>query len=261
MKVENIIIVFMSISIVVSFGSYKIIEGRESYMPIELNAGLDFSPTSPLRTEVTNLLRKQILDGQISSGERLIEEEIAKLLDVSRMPVREALRILESEGLIHMVPRKGLFVAEYTEDDIVEFYTIRKALEVCAVNLVIDKISQEEITKLKKYCDKALNASLKNDTKEVCIWAAKFNEEIYNSCGMNRLKEQIKTTQNYLRTFRLLSFREPERTKNALEEHKKIILLIEAGDHEGAAKATSEHLDGALEAYIASWRQNKGKKY
>ena len=68
-------------------------------MPIELKDGLDFSPANPLRTEVANLLRKQILDGQILSGERLIELEIAKLLDVSRMPVREALRILESEGI------------------------------------------------------------------------------------------------------------------------------------------------------------------
>ena len=230
-------------------------------MPIELKDGLDFSPANPLRTEVANLLRKQILDGQILSGERLIELEIAKLLDVSRMPVREALRILESEGLIQMVPRRGLLVAEYTEDDIIEFYTIRKALEVCAIHIVIDKISQDEIKKLKLYCKKAMEASIKNDINEVCLWAAKFNDEIYDSCGMPRLVKQIKTTQNYLRTFRLLSFRKPKRTKQALEEHKEIILLVEARNYKGASDATSAHLNSALDAYLDSWRDSKDRKY
>ena len=165
-------------------------------------------PSSTLRTEVANLLRKQILDGDIPCGERLIETEIASQLGVSRMPVREALRMLESEGLINQVPRKGLIVAEYTENDIREYYTIREALEVCA---------------------------------------------------MPRLKEQIKTTQKYLRTFRFTSFKEATRTEQALKEHAEIIRLVEKKDYEGAALATSVHLRDAMQAYIRLWRQRKGK--
>ena len=171
-------------------------------MAIKLDAELDIAPSSTLRAEVANLLRKQILDGDIPSGERLIETEIADQLGVSRMPVREALRMLESEGLINQIPRKGLIVAEYTENDIREYYTIREALEVCAIKIVIDKISKEELEELKMYCRKAEEAHTAGDIEMVCRWTAKFNERIYDSCEMPRLKEQIKTTQKYLRTFR-----------------------------------------------------------
>lgn len=229
-------------------------------MTIKLEEGLVLSPANPLRVEVANLLRKLILDGQIPSGERIIEMEIAAQLGVSRMPVREALRILESEGLIQQIPRRGLFVTAFTEDDIREFYTIRGALEVCAIKIVIDRITPEELAALKDYCKKAREAFGRHDINEVCLWTAKFNEEIYNSCGMPRFKEEIKNTQNYLRTFRLLSFRTSERTEQALNEHEEIIRLVEAKDREGAARATEKHLYGAMTSYIESWKERNAKK-
>ena len=175
------------------------------------------------------------------------------------MPVREALRMLESEGLINQVPRKGLIVAEYTENDIREYYTIREALEVCAIKIVIDKISKDELEELKMYCRKAEEAHAHDDIEAVCRWTAKFNDRIYDSCEMPRLKEQIKTTQKYLRTFRFTSFKEATRTEQALKEHAEIIRLVEKKDYEGAALATSVHLRDAMQAYIRLWRQRKGK--
>ena len=228
-------------------------------MAIKLDAELDIAPSSTLRAEVANLLRKQILDGDIPSGERLIETEIADQLGVSRMPVREALRMLESEGLINQIPHKGLIVAEYTENDIREYYTIREALEVCAIKIVIDKISKEELEELKMYCRKAEEAHAAGDIEMVCRWTAKFNERIYDSCEMPRLKEQIKTTQKYLRTFRFTSFKEASRTEQALKEHAEIIRLVEKKDYEGAAHATSVHLRDAMRAYLKLWKQRKGR--
>ena len=112
---------------------------------------------------------------------------------------------------------RGLIVAEYTENDIREYYTIREALEVCAIKIVIDKISKEELEELKMYCRKAEEAHTAGDIEMVCRWTAKFNERIYDSCEMPRLKEQIKTTQKYLRTFRFTSFKEATRTEQALK--------------------------------------------
>lgn len=228
-------------------------------MTVKLDEGLDAVQTSPLRTEVANLLRKHILNGDIQSGERLIEVEIAQQLGVSRMPVREALRVLESEGLIKQIPRKGIVVSEYTEDDIIEYYTIREALEICAIKIVIDKITKDEIDELKMYCSNAVKAHRENDTDKVCFWTSKFNERIYDSCGMPRLKEQISSTQKYLRTFRMVSFREPNRTEKALAEHLEIIQLVESKNIEGAVKATSAHLKDAREAYLSLWKRTKGK--
>ncbi len=226
-------------------------------MAIKLETGLAFEKSSTLRAEVANLLRKQILDGEIPCGERLIETEIASQLGVSRMPVREALRMLESEGLIKSVPRKGLIVAEYTEEDIREYYTIREALEVCAIKIVIDKITEEELHELEYYCRMAEDARLAGNRDEVCEWTGKFNDRIYDCCGMPRLKEQIKNTHKYLRTFRFTSFKEPSRTAQALREHEEILRLVAAKDYEGAARATSVHLRDALQAYLKLWRQRK----
>ena len=227
---------------------------------ITIDAGLKLAKRSTLRGEVANLLRKRILDGDIPSGERLIETEIAEQLGVSRMPVREALRMLESEGIIKSVPRKGLIVTEYTEDDIREYYTIREALEVCAIKIVIDKITQEEIRELEHYCRMAEDARLAGNRDEVCEWTAKFNDRLYDCCGMPRLKEQIKNTHKYLRTFRFTSFKEPERTVQALREHEEILRLVAAKDYDGAVRATSVHLRDALEAYLKLWRLRKGQK-
>ncbi len=226
-------------------------------MAIKFEAELNLEHNSTLRAEVANLLRKQILAGELQSGERLIETEIASLLGVSRMPVREALRMLESEGLIKATPRKGLIVSEYTEEDIREYYTIREALEVCAIKIVVDKITEDELHELEFYCRKAEDARLAGNRDEVCEWTGKFNDRIYDCCGMPRLKEQIKNTQNYLRTFRFTSFKEPSRTAQALREHEDILRLVAAKDQEGAARATSVHLRDALQAYLKLWRQRE----
>ena len=218
---------------------------------------LSLSPVTTLRSEITNLLRELILNGDLHSGERLKEVEIANQLGVSRMPVREALCALESEGLVRQEPRKGLIVVEYTEADIKEYYTIREALEVCAIKMVIDKISKEELAELNKFCDNSWQAYKNNDIDEVCAWSAEFNEHIYDSCGMPRLKEQIKTTQKYLRTFRFTSFKEPARMERAIREHKEILRRVEAKDYDGAAKAIEQHLRDATSAYIELWKKRK----
>ena len=220
---------------------------------------LNVSTATTLRSEITNLLRELILNGDLQSGERLKEVEIAQQLGVSRMPVREALCALESEGLVRQEPRKGLIVVEYTEADIKEYYTIREALEVCAIKMVIDKISKEELAELNKYCDNSWQAYKNNDIDEVCAWSAEFNEHIYDSCGMPRLKEQIKTTQKYLRTFRFTSFKEPARMERAIREHKEILRRVEAKDYDGAAKTIEQHLRDATSAYIELWKKRKVK--
>lgn len=109
------------------------------------------------------------------------------------------------------------------------------------------------------YCRKAEEAHTAGDIEMVCRWTAKFNERIYDSCEMPRLKEQIKTTQKYLRTFRFTSFKEASRTEQALKEHAEIIRLVEKKDYEGAAHATSVHLRDAMRAYLKLWKQRKGR--
>src|SRR5574344_435999 len=103
----------------------------------------------PLRDVVFNTLRQAILKGELKPGERLMEIQLANKLGVSRTPIREAIRKLELEGLVLMIPRKGAEVAQITEKSLRDVLEVRKALEQLAVSLSCDRIKEEEIEELK----------------------------------------------------------------------------------------------------------------
>ena len=104
----------------------------------------------PLRDVVFNTLRQAILRGELKPGERLMEIQLANKLGVSRTPIREAIRKLELEGLVLMIPRKGAEVADITEKSLRDVLEVREALEELAVRLACDKIKEEEIERIKK---------------------------------------------------------------------------------------------------------------
>ena len=107
----------------------------------------------PLRDVVFNTLRKEILTGELKPGERLMELHLANRLGVSRTPIREAIRKLELEGLVIMIPRKGAEVAQITEKSLKDTLEVRRALDALCVELACDRISQGELTALSDACD------------------------------------------------------------------------------------------------------------
>ena len=113
------------------------------------NFELNMNDFLPLRDVVFNTLRQAILRGELQPGERLLEIHLANKLGVSRTPIREAMRKLELEGLVLMIPRKGAVVAEITEKSLRDVLEVRKALEELAVKLACEKIQDEEIDELK----------------------------------------------------------------------------------------------------------------
>ena len=117
---------------------------------MESNFKVNMNEYLPLRDVVFNTLRQAILRGELKPGERLMEIQLANKLGVSRTPIREAIRKLELEGLVLMIPRKGAEVAEITEKNMRDVLEVRKALEELAVQLACDKITQEELEELEK---------------------------------------------------------------------------------------------------------------
>ena len=107
----------------------------------------------PLRDVVFNTLRQAILRGELKPGERLMEIQLANKLGVSRTPIREAIRKLELEGLVLMIPRKGAEVAEITEKNMLDVLEVRRALEELAVKLACERITEEEIQELMDAAD------------------------------------------------------------------------------------------------------------
>ncbi len=113
---------------------------------------LDMSSYLPLREVVFRALRDAIVHGEFEPGERLLEVTLANKLGVSRTPVREAIRMLELEGLVVVVPRRGVEVAKITEKDLCDALEIRMALEELAVGLACDRITEEGREKLQEAC-------------------------------------------------------------------------------------------------------------
>ena len=127
---------------------------------MEPNFKVNMNEYLPLRDVVFNTLRQAILRGELKPGERLMEIQLANKLGVSRTPIREAIRKLELEGLVLMIPRKGAEVAEITEKNMRDVLEVRKALEELAVQLACEKITDEEIEEMKK-ADRRVQDDLK----------------------------------------------------------------------------------------------------
>ena len=120
---------------------------------MESNFTVNMNEYLPLRDVVFNTLRQAILRGELKPGERLMEVQLANKLGVSRTPIREAIRKLELEGLVLMIPRKGAEVADITEKSLMDVLEVRKALEELAVQLCCDKITGKEIEELHRAAD------------------------------------------------------------------------------------------------------------
>jgi len=155
---------------------------------MEQNLKVNENEYLPLRDVVFNTLRQAILRGEFKPGERLMEIQLANKLGVSRTPIREAIRKLELEGLVIMIPRKGAEVADITEKSLRDVLEVRKALEELAVQLACEKITQEELEELEQAGEnfkKVLNRS--KDITEVAEADVRFHDVIYMATDNQKL--------------------------------------------------------------------------
>ena len=200
----------------------------------------------PLRDVVFNTLRQAILRGELQPGERLLEIHLANKLGVSRTPIREAIRKLELEGLVLMIPRKGAVVAEITEKSLRDVLEVRRALEELAVKLACDKIQDEEIEELKaaaKEFEKALG------TGDVTVYAeadVKFHDIIYRTTDNQRLIQLLYNLREQMYRYRVEYLKREEVHETLLTEHQHIIEMIEKRDEKRAVEAVCAHIDNQV---------------
>ena len=173
----------------------------------------------PLRDVVFNTLRQAILRGELKPGERLMEIQLANKLGVSRTPIREAIRKLELEGLVLMIPRKGAEVAEITEKNLRDVLEVRKALEELAVQLACDKITEEEIAELKK-CAAEFEESLDhNDITQIAEADVRFHDVIYFATDNQRLIQLLNNLREQMYRYRVEYLKRKECHEGLLNEH------------------------------------------
>ena len=208
----------------------------------------------PLRDVVFNTLRKAILTGELKPGERLLEIQLANQLGVSRTPIREAIRKLELEGLVIMMPRRGAEVAQITEKDLRDVLEVRRALDALCAELACDRITEEEKQKLKDACDEFEKATATGDATTIATADVALHDIIVEVTGNRRLIQLINNLSEQMYRYRFEYIKDENQHNNLVEEHRMIYESIVRGDKEGAAKAAKLHIDNQESSIIKQLR-------
>lgn len=224
---------------------------RQPLVPIKLDN------YKPLRELVFESLREAIITGQLRPGERMMEIQLAEEMGVSRTPVREAIRKLELEGLVEMIPRKGAYVAGLSLRDIADVFEIRRALEGLAAELAADRITDEELEKLERYLVIISEQIEAGDLERVVETDTDFHTLLYQASRNFRLSQIISNLREQIQRFRTTSLSYPGRMKNALEEHRKIVEAISSRDGEQARRIAQEHIENAENSMMSVIQQDK----
>lgn len=215
---------------------------------MDMNFTVKMDEYLPLRDVVFNTLREAILRGELKPGERLMEIRLANKLGVSRTPIREAIRKLELEGLVLMIPRKGAEVAQITEKSLRDVLEVRRALEDLAVQLACLRMSSQTLEDLKAAA-KAFEEILGDeDITAVAEADVKFHDVIYMATDNQRLISLLNNLREQMYRYRVEYLKKKECHKQLLWEHQEIIRAIEAGEIDVATKITEQHIDNQVEA-------------
>ena len=204
----------------------------------------------PLRDVVFNTLRQAILRGELKPGERLMEIQLANKLGVSRTPIREALRKLELEGLVNMVPRKGAEVADITEKSLRDVLEVRKALEELSVQLACEKITEEEIEELKRVAERFKDTLNDQDVTKIAEADVAFHDVIYTATDNQKLILLLNNLREQMYRYRVEYLKKEEAYPQLIAEHEELIDNISKRNKEEATRIMCEHIDNQVATVI-----------
>lgn len=207
------------------------------------NLQLNMDEYLPLRDVVFKTLRQGILTGELKPGERLMEIHLADKLGVSRTPIREAIRKLELEGLVTMVPRKGAEVARITEKHLKDVLEVRRALDALAVELACERITEEEKQRLQEACKEFEEATKSKDVRRIASADVKLHDIIVVATRNERLIQLVSNLAEQMYRYRFEYIKDVSIHAKLIEEHKIIYESIVNKDKRTAAEAAKMHID------------------
>jgi len=203
-----------------------------------------------LHGRVFNRLREDILSGVYKPNEELRENTIATELGVSRTPVREAIKQLELEGLVNVIPNKGAYVTGISEKDIHDIYVIRSYLEGLCARWACEKQTDELISQLTEVVELTDFYIAKGNTDQIFELDNKFHELLYNASDSKRLYQLLSDFHHYVKRVRQLSLSELERGKQSNDEHRAIVEAIKSHNGQEAERLAHEHIISTISSHI-----------
>lgn len=196
----------------------------------------------PLRDVVFNTLRQAIITGEFAPGERLMEISLANRLGVSRTPVREAIRKLELEGLVIMIPRKGAQVARITEKNLRDVIEIRTVLEEFAAVLACERIDQVGLHDLRQAHEDFIRSVENGDILDIVDKDETFHDTIFRATNNDRLISIINNLREQFYRYRMEYVKDIRQRSNLVEEHRELLDAISSRDSIKAKELMKTHL-------------------
>ena len=200
-----------------------------------------------LRGRVFNKIREDILAGNYQEKEELKEATISKAMGVSRTPVREALRQLELEGLVTIIPNKGAYVNGITAKDIYDIYMIRSYLEGLCAKWACENITKEQAEELEEIIYLSEFHIKKEHWEQIFELDNRFHLDLYHACGSKVLEHILSDYHHYVERVRKNTLSSQERARKASDEHKAILDAVMNKDQEKAERLATEHIYRSLE--------------
>jgi len=195
-----------------------------------------------LKDIVYNYVRDEIVAFKLEPGKRLLEEDIAKILGVSRTPVREAFSTLSAEGFLEILPRRGAIIKDITLKDLQDILIVREELELLAIKLAIPNIDEEilgELEKAKNNFEQAVNT---HEVVKMIAADINFHDIIFNCTQNKQLINILKNLKEQLYLYRAIYIREKASLTEIIEDHKEIYESLKSKDIEKTKLAISSHI-------------------
>jgi len=193
-------------------------------------------------------LRRAIVSGQLRPGEQVLQDALAERFGVSRVPLREALKILEGEGQVVYQPHRGYFVAELDVDDLREVYRMRDLLESEAVRVAVPRLTAEDLQRLTEAADDVDRADASGDLVAMTGANRRFHFTLIEAAGMPRLARLVRILWDATDAYRSLYYAEQANRASVHEEHRAVVDAVRAGDAELAVVLLRTHREHAVEA-------------
>ena len=195
-----------------------------------------------LSSRVFHTIRENILSGKYETDEELKEKSIGEELGVSRTPVREALRQLELEGLVTIIPNKGAYVVGISQKDIRDIYEIRSRLEGLCARWAAENITKEQLDELEENIYLSDFHSTKGNSEQVVELDNRFHEILYNASGSKELRHILTDFHHYVQRVRKITLAAQERAISSNDEHRKIVEALKVHDADLAEKLANAHM-------------------
>lgn len=213
-----------------------------------------------LREKILETIREAILKGQLKPGEKVAEPELAERFGISRTPIREAFRQLESEGYLTVIPRKGAVVTSLSERAVEEFYAIKSILEGYAARMATLNLAAKDIEKLEAINERLAQLAAEGDVKTFFKVHNEFHELFIKAAENEKLQELINQMMLKFNRLRLASLSLPGRMEISVQEHKKIIDAFKKKDAEMADNLVRKTASIGGQVLIQSMAQAEGRR-